>query len=302
VWKKSQINAILPEEGGAFMERYDSVVIGSGPAGLEAAINLKIRKKTFLLFGQKHLSTKIIRAPKIDNYLGLPSISGQDLQALFLEHLAKMDIALQSEQVSIVYPMGDYFSIASNRETYEAATVILATGAASAAAFPGEERLLGRGVGYCATCDAPLYKGKRVAVVGYSDEAVYEANYVSELADKVFYIPMKKRGADLNESIEEIPDKVLEIKGDASVSELVLAGGPLQVDGVFILRETIAPASLVPGIEVQDGFIRVDQHMATNLPGLFAAGDCTGMPHQYMRAAGQGQTAALSAVAYLDRR
>ncbi len=283
------------------MARLDAVIIGTGPAGLEAAVNLKIRKKNFLLFGTAHLSEKIRLAPKVDNYLGIASCSGKELAQRFLQHLEAMDIAITPQQVNSIYPMGNYFAVATAKETYEATTVVIAAGVAASKLLPGEERLLGRGVGYCATCDAPLYKGKTVAIVGYTDEAVHEANYTAEIAAKVYYIPAKKTKQLPGSAVEVVSDKVVEILGENKVSAIALKERTLEVDGVFVLRESIAPASLLPGIAVESGYIVVDSEMRTNLPGCFAAGDCTGKPHQYMRAAGQGQTAALSAAAYLDK-
>lgn len=281
--------------------RYDSIVIGSGPAGLEAAINLKIRKKKFLLFGTPELSRKITAAPRIDNYLGLPSITGLELQERMSIHLLAMDIQITNGQVQMIYPMGDYFSLATGTSTHESKTVILAPGAFSAKEIAGEQQFLGRGVGYCATCDAPLYKGKTVAVLGESDEAVLEAEYIAEIAAKTYYIPLKKTES-LPANAEVLQGAVKGIAGDTAVRSLLVDDHALAVDGVFILRETVAPASLLPGLAMQGSFIGVDAGMATNIPGCFAAGDCTGKPHQYMRAAGQGQTAALNAVAYLDKK
>lgn len=282
------------------MQRFDSVIIGTGPAGLEAAINLKIRDKNFLLFGSKDLSRKLTVAPKIDNYLGLYGISGRELAERFLAHLAAMEIEITGGQVSVVYAMGSYFSIATPTETYEASTVILATGAFSATLLKGEQELLGCGVGYCATCDAMLYRGKTVAILGYNDESVHEANFVSEIAEKVYYIPVKKANITPNANVKIVAEKPLEILGDSKVTGLKLETFTLETDGVFVLRDSVAPASLVPGLETDGGFIKVDALMRTNIAGLFAAGDCTGKPHQYMRAAGQGQTAALEAVSYID--
>lgn len=283
------------------MSRFDAIVIGSGPAGLEAAVNLQIRKKSFLLFGSSNLSTKLEISPKIDNYLGFPGITGRDLQTRYREHLDDMGIALTAQHVNMVYAMGDYFSVTTAADMYEATTVILATGAAPTSLIPGEERLLGNGVGYCATCDAPLYRGKSVAILGWNNDAVLEANFVSEIAEKVYYIPMGQTAGPLNEKIERVGEKPLEIIGETQVEALRTNARDIPVDGVFVLRESLAPVNLVPGIEVKSGFIVADAYMATNLPGCFAAGDCTGKPHQLMRAAGQGQTAALSAAKYIDR-
>lgn len=282
------------------MSRYDAIIIGTGPAGLEAALNLRIREKRFLLFGSRRLSAKLELAPKIENYLGFPGISGRELKERFEAHLNAVSVEIVPERVSTVYPMGDYFAIASTHQTFEAATVILCTGVHSAGTLPGEAELLGRGVGYCATCDAPLYRGKRVAILGYNEEAVQEANFVAELAEKVYFISGKQEAKGLSPQVEVVHGKPKAIIGDRKAEALALDIRTLEVDGVFILRDSIAPASMVPGLEMDGPFIKVDSGMRTNLPGCFAAGDCTGKPHQYMRAAGQGQTAALNAVAYLD--
>jgi thioredoxin reductase (NADPH) len=282
------------------LERYDIAVIGSGPAGLEAALNLAIRKKRFLLFGAKALSRKLTAAPVIDNYLGLPGISGEELAKRYREHLEKMNVAITEEQVTTVYPMEDYFALATAKNTFEATAVILAAGAAPQSLLPGEERLLGRGVGYCATCDAPLYRGKRVAVLGWNEEAVQEAAFVSELAQTVWFFPMRPLEKPLRDGIIRVDSQALEIMGEKTVSGLRTKDGVIELDGVFVLREVIAPSSLVPGLRAENGFVAVNSDMLTNIPGLYAAGDCTGKPHQLMRAAGQGQTAALKATAWID--
>jgi thioredoxin reductase (NADPH) len=281
--------------------RRDCAVIGSGPAGLEAALNLKIRNKSFILFGNPDLSRKIRQAPLVQNYLGLPSASGEDLFQAFSRHLKDMDIEVTHEMASLVYPMGDYFSIATGYNIYEAASVILATGVFQASSLKGEQEFTGRGVGYCATCDAALYRGKTVAIIGYTADSIREANFTAEIAGKVYFIPAGKFGCRPNPAVEVVDGKLLEIIGDKRVASLAVDGRALEVDGVFILRESLAPGTLVPGIKLADGFIEVDAAMRTSIQGCFAAGDCTGKPHQYIRAAGQGLTAAHSAVEYIDK-
>lgn len=283
------------------MPRYDVAIVGSGPAGLEAAITLKIRKKNFLLFGTEILSRKLLTAPHVDNYLGLPRVSGKELQEHFLSHIRQMGIEVHPQQVQMIYAMGDHFALAAGEAIHEAATVILATGSAHAKPLPGEEALLGRGVSYCATCDAPLYRGKRVAVLGYTEEAVHEANFLAEVASHVYYIPMEETQTPLVKSIEVLGGKAKGIVGDPVVRGVSLDSGEIDVDGVFILRDAVAPTSLMPGIEMNGGFIRVGHDMETSIPGCFAAGDCTGAPHQFMRAAGQGQIAAHSVINYLHK-
>lgn len=284
------------------MERYDIAIIGTGPAGLSAAINAKIRNKSIVLFGNANLSNKLIKAPKINNYLGFYDISGEELKDQFVSHIDHMKINITNERINAIYSMGDYFSLAVNEKMYEAKTIILATGVEFTKPLKGEEELLGRGVGYCATCDAPLYRGKTVTIIGYTKEAEEEANYVSELAGKLYYIPMYNDTVDLEEKIEILKEKPTEIVGSTKVEKVKTKDGEILTDAVFVLKDSISPSQLVPGLEMNGEHIKVDINMNTNIPGCFAAGDCAGKPYQYIKAAGQGQIAALSAVMYIDKK
>ena len=280
--------------------RYDIAIVGSGPAGLSAALNAKIRNKSFILFGSKFLSSKIQRAPKINNYLGFPKSSGEELGKAFLNHIENMDIEITEERINNIYSMGDYFALMVNEKIYEAKTVILATGVEFSKPLKGELEYLGKGVGYCATCDAPLYKGKTVCIISSNLEGEGEANYVSELAEKVYYIPLYKNEYKLNSNIELVKDRPIEVCGDIKVNKLILKDREIETDGVFLLKDAISPSQLVPGLEENEGHIKVDRSMRTNLKGLFACGDCVGKPYQYIKAAGEGNIAALSAVEYLN--
>ncbi|AKC64285.1 oxidoreductase, pyridine nucleotide-disulfide family [Clostridium sporogenes] len=282
-------------------KRYDMAIIGSGPAGLEAAINAKIRNKDIIIFGNKELSSKLVKAPKINNYLGFYDISGNELKDKFINHIDKMGIEITFERINNVYAMGEYFALMVNEKMYEAKTVILATGVEYGKALKGEEEFLGKGVGYCATCDAPLYKNKTVAIIGYNKEAEEEANFVSELASKLYYIPMYRLDYELSEKVEVINDKPVEIVGEQHVKKLILKDLEIEADGIFVLKDSVSPSQLVPGLEMEDEHIKVDRKMQTNISGCFAAGDCTGKPYQYIKSAGEGQIAALSAVSYLDK-
>ncbi|KAJ52279.1 thioredoxin reductase (NADPH) [Clostridium tetanomorphum] len=281
---------------------YDIAIIGSGPAGLSAAINAKIRNKNIIVFGNKELSYKLIKAPKINNYLGFYDVSGQELKNQFEKHIEAMGINIVQEKINAVYAMGDYFSLMVNEKSYDTKSVIIATGMEYNKPIKGEEEFLGRGVGYCATCDAPLYKGKVVTIIGYNKEAEEEANFVSELASKVYYIPMYRNSYGLKENIEIVEDKPVEIQGENLVSKLLLKDKVISTDGVFVLKDSVSPAQLVPGLEMENGHIKVDRNMKTNIEGCFAAGDCIGKPYQYIKSAGEGQVAALNAVSYLDSK
>lgn len=281
--------------------RYDIAIVGSGPAGLAAAINAKIRNKNIILFGNENGSEKLIKAPSIDNYLGIYDVSGKALSEKFINHIKEMEIEITQERVNNVYSMGDYFTLLVGEKTYEATTVIIATGVQYGKKIKGEEDYLGKGVGYCATCDAPLYKNKTVAIIGYNKEAEEEANFVSELASKLYYIPMYRSDYELSEKVEVINDKPVEIVGEQHVKKLILKDLEIEADGIFVLKDSVSPSQLVPGLEMEDEHIKVDRKMQTNISGCFAAGDCTGKPYQYIKSAGEGQIAALSAVSYLDK-
>lgn len=283
-------------------ERYDIAIVGSGPAGVSAALNAKIRNKSFVIFGSNELSNKLVKAHEINNYLGFYGKSGKEIQEAFSSHLKSMDIQITEEKINNIYAMGDYFALMVNDKMYEATSVILATGIQYGKLFPGEERLLGKGVGYCATCDAPLYKNRVVTIISYSKKEEEEANFIATLASKVYYVPMYKEAVEVDSSIEIVKDTPVEIIGEDKVEKLILKTREITTDGLFILRDSISPGQLVPGLKIVDNHVEVDRQMKTNLNGCFAAGDIVGRPYQYIKSAGEGNVAALSAVSYVDSK
>ena len=284
------------------MSEYDIVIIGSGPAGLEAAITATIRKKNILLLGQKKCSTKLFKAHAINNYLGFPGIEGSDLEERFEEHIKALGIEITPKTASAVYDMGDYLAVQSCSDMFQCQAVILATGDITQNLFPGEEALLGKGVSYCATCDAALYRDKTAIVIAYSKNEEPEAEFLAEYAKNVIYIPMYDNPEVSKDNIEIVNKKPAEILGDDSFTALKTDDGDIPADGVFILRESIAPDTLIPGIEMDSHHVVVKKDMSTNIPGVFACGDITGLPYQFIKAAGEGDVAALSACAYIDAK
>lgn len=278
----------------------DIAIIGTGPAGVSAAITAAVRNKTVLLFGDMSDSSKLARAHQINNYPGLYGKSGAELQTLFKSHLESLNITVTNQKVTNVYPMGKTFTILAGQEQYESKTVIIATGVSFGKPIPGEETYLGRGVSYCATCDGMLYKKKKIAVLAYSKSEEKEASFLADVAAKVYYVPLYKEKVEADSRCEVIYGTPSAIKGDKFVQSIELEGAaPLEVNGVFILRESISPAQLIEGVRMDGNHISVDRQMMTSIPGLFAAGDITGTPYQYIKAAGEGNVAALSAVSYL---
>ena len=285
----------------------DCIIIGSGPAGLSAALTLKANGKSFMIFGSAELSEKISKAELIRNYPGLSNVTGKEFATALKTQLSDAEIEIKNEKVAGVYALKGQFSVLTQENNaYESKSVILACGVESIKPIDGEEAFLGRGVSYCATCDGFLYKGKTIAVLCTSKRLEHEVSYLADLAEKVYLIAMYKDVAPMKDNVTVLRKMPKQIVGERRVEKLVFATPPtenlpaeLSIDGVFALRECIAPAVLVGGLETENNHVKVDRNMATNLSGCFAAGDCTGRPYQYAKAVGEGNIAAHSVTEYV---
>ncbi len=283
---------------------YDIMIVGAGPAGLSAAVNCRVRNKSTVVVSRKFESPSLNKAPSIDNYLGLDAVSGNDLYQRFIEHARRSGAEFLAADVTGIYDMGDHYSALTSAGDVAATAVIIATGAVQSASIPGEADKLGMGVSYCATCDGPLYKGKRAVVIGYTPHAVEEANFLSEICSEVTYVAGSRAGGDLAQlkpAVKLGQGKVKGIVGEMAVKAVELDSGALETDGVFVIRESIPAERLLDGITVADGAIVVDRDMATTAPRVFAAGDCTGRPWQVAKSVGEGLVAALSAARAVDK-
>ena len=278
---------------------YDIIVLGSGPAGLAAATAARGRNKSVLVIGNRWQESPLAKAERVDNYLGLPGLTGAEMLETFYRHAEGMGVEfVVGKAISLMVWNG--FMVTVGSQVYEGKALILAPGVVRQAKYPGEEEYLGRGVSYCATCDGMLYRGKPVIVVGRSSDAPHEANYLSSLGCQVTYVsPQPPVGLD--EGIPYVKAGRLAVKGEQTVTGLEADGAFLPCSGVFILRQAVAPTDLLPSLETEAGYIKVDRRMATNVEGVFAAGDCTGVPLQVSKAVGEGHVAALSACEYLDQ-
>ncbi len=283
--------------------RYDSIIIGSGPAGLSAALNLKIYNKNFLWFGTGATSDKVKKAEQVDNYPGFPGVGGEALAKAFGDHAKEAGLEVRNQIVSTIYDMGNYYTVMAENEFYETETIILAIGVVASNTYAGETEFLGRGVSYCATCDGSLYKGKKIAVISTAKRFEHEVKFLSELAEQVYFFPFYQDRELEGDNIEVIQKAPKEISGGLRVEKLELKDGTdLEVDGVFIMRSAIAPTSLLAGLEMAEGHIPVNRRMETNLKGVYAIGDCTGKPYQYTKAVGEGNVAAHSVIEYLGEK
>lgn len=282
--------------------RYDCIIIGSGPAGLSAAINLKTYNKNFLWFGNAQMSEKVQKAEKVVNYPGLSELTGQELAKAFVDHKDSQGLEIVDKIVSSIYDMGGYYTVMAENEFFETESIIMATGVVVANQYPGEAEFVGRGVSYCATCDGALYKGKTIAVVSTAKRFEHEVEFLADLAEKVYPFPFYKDCEIEKENVEFVKKPIKEVKGGFRVDTLNLGEEELKVDGVFIMRNAIAPTTLLNTLEVADGHIVVNRQLETNLKGVYAAGDCTGKPYQYAKAVGEGNVAAHSVIEYLGEK
>ena len=267
----------------------DAVIIGGGPAGLSAALTLRARGKTVTVVTAGETGSYLYKAERVENYPGLPGISGKELLSAMTDHARTSGAEFHHGRATSAVPMGKRFGVAVGSEYLDAGCLILTAGVSMGKPYPGETEFLGRGVSYCATCDGMMYRNKPVAVIGLCGDAPEEAEFLRSIGCTVEYFDKTRA-------------KEYEIRGEQTVTELVADGVSYPVQGVFILRDGVAPDALLPGLALENGAIRVDRSMATSIPGVFAAGDCTGTPYQVAKATGEGNIAALSAVKYLDTK
>ena len=286
----------------------DCLIIGSGVAGVSAALTLQANGKSFLLFGDSSISEKITKAELIRNYPGLSNVTGKDFCTALQTQLREAGIAVIEEKVMGIYALKDKFGVATQSGNYyEGRTAILACGVESIKTVDGETEFAGRGVSYCATCDGFLYKGKTIAVLCTSKRLEHEIGYLADFAKTVYLIAMYKDVEIERENVRVIRKMPVKIDGKMRVEKIVFSAAPtanmekeVQVDGVFMLRESVSPAVLMEGLEMQNGHVVVTRDMQTNLQGCYAAGDCTGRPYQYAKAVGEGNVAAHAVSAFVS--
>lgn len=277
----------------------DIAVIGGGPAGLSAAINAVLRNKSVKIF--TNALNYLQKAEKVDNYLGFYNISGQELMKKFVDHANKLNVSFEYGKVIDIMKYNDMFMINFNGKIINAKAVVLALGITKEKMLNNEEKLLGKGISYCATCDGALYKGKNIAVYGNADDIIEEANFLSSLGANVNYITVKKDIKGLNQNINVINGIISDIIGDNKLEGVIINDKYIKLDGLFLLRNSIAPNSIVKDLILEDGYIVVNRNMETNIKGIYACGDCTGNPLQISKATGEGLVAAQNAAKYIDK-
>lgn len=296
---------------------YDLTIIGGGPAGISAAI-YGVRKGLKILIITKELSGRLSKISLIENYPGFSSISGEELAKKLENHLKRFKFDFQENEVLKISKKGANFVVETKSGNYQSKTILITTGAKPRTLnVPGEEKYRNKGIAYCATCDAPLFYKKDVAVIGGGNSALEAVIQLIGIANKVYLINRSGPRGD-----KVLLDKIkksskVEILNNTTIKEIT---GVQLVQNVKIETEGIAKEIRLQGIFVNIGYnpdteivkdlvklnlsgeIEIDSKNQTSVSGIFAAGDCTNIPHkQAIIAAGEGAKAALSAFKYLSR-
>jgi thioredoxin reductase (NADPH) len=301
---------------------YDVVIIGGGCAGLTAAIYTARASLSTLVLDKLDTGGQLATTHEVENYPGFAdAIAGPDLMDRFARQAARFGCEVKSAEVKTINADAPVIRVVqTDQGDFRARAVIVASGAdPQTLDVPGEDRLRGRGVSYCATCDAPFFRGKEVAVVGGGNTAVDEGVYITKFANKVTIVhrrdqlraePIYQERAFKNEKIAFCWDSVVEeFVGEEVLEKLILKNvktgekSELAAQGAFVLTGTRPNTQFLEGVcELDDlGFVLVNERKETSVPGIFAAGDCEdGLFRQAVTAAGSGCAAALSAKRYID--
>ncbi len=294
----------------------DIIIVGSGPAGMSAAVYGKRAGLSVLVIEKVYYGTgQVAESSHVDNYLGIPGINGYELGEKFRSHAEGLGVEFKDGEVIRFEKAADRWYVhLKNGENLESKTVVYAAGAGHRhLGVPGEEEFSGKGVSYCATCDGAFFKGKDVAVVGGGNTAMDDAIYLSDICNKVYLVHrrdvfrgdtttlMKLKETDNIELV--VPAKVQEVKGEQAVTELHLEDGrSLEVSGVFVAVGMQPATDLLQGIVLLDGngYIIADETGKTSAAGFFAAGDVrTKELRQIITAVADGANAATSAEKYI---
>lgn len=266
---------------------YDVVIIGGGPAGMTAGLYAKRAGLSVVILEKSFFGGQIVNSHKVDNYPGLPGISGYDLSDKFINQLKEFEVEMKNKNVISCDLTGEVKKILLRKEEILARSVIIATGAKPRKlGIPGEEEFIGRGVSYCATCDGAFYKDKVVAVNGGGNTALDDALYLANFSKKVYLIHRRDtfRGSKTtldkikkNEKIEIITNnEIVKIKGKEKLESIVLKDDKeLLIDGLFVAIGNEPETELFKGqVELNDGgYIKTDENLKTNLSMIYAAGD-----------------------------
>ena len=283
------------------MSQCDMLIVGSGPAAWSCALTARQRGLSVTVAASVSETSWLQRAQRIDNYPGLPGVSGQEMMRVFRQQATDAGAQVIRALARQVSPAGDIYMTLCGNDIIESRSVVLAMGASRPKLLPGEESLLGQGVSWCGTCDGMFFRGKKVAVLSSWLGGLEEAEFLCTLCSQVDYYTLAGHKLPDDPPFALREGAPAELRRAENGIEVVTSQGADRYDGVFIFRPAVAPDTLLPGLKVDGAFIQVDRRMATNLPRVYACGDCTGQPLQIAKAVGEGNVAAISAAEDLQK-
>lgn len=291
------------------MTQTDVLIIGAGPAGIQAAIHAARKKVSVTVVGKP--SNSAMSGTEIENYFGLDGVrSGSELLRSGMQQAQSFGCSFIEGNIVSSERDGDLFRfMTEDDQEIVSKTVVIATGISrKKLGVPGEKEFFGKGVSYCASCDCNFYKGRTVAIVGEETEAAVSAELMTKYASKVYWVAQDIKASEnvvrkaADAGAEIVSGRIESIAGEGKVKSMTVSGKEYAVDGVFIELGAKSAADIAMDIDVMpemDDTIKVDQNCATEVPGVFACGDVTGKPWQVAKAVGQGAVAGISAADYV---
>lgn len=300
---------------------YDIIIIGAGPAGMTAAIYASQARKKILILEKSVYGGQIVSADKVKNYPGFEEISGYEYATKLYEQVKKYNPDFKFEEVIEIKNSDTFKEVITNKNNYKTKAVIIATGAKNRKlGLPNEDKLIGKGVSYCSTCDGMFFKDKTVAITGGGNNAIDDALYLSDIASKVYVIYRQKDFKIDSINLEKLKEKdnvefifnsnITELIGDKKLESIIVKDNENQnekaidIDGLFIAIGHIPVSSMCKNLVNTDklGYIIADENCNTNIEGIFAAGDIRIKPvRQLTTACSDGTVAAINACKYLNK-
>lgn len=300
---------------------YDIIIVGAGPAGMTSAIYSSIARKKVLILEKSVYGGQIVSADKIKNYPGFEEISGFDFATKLYNQLTNFDVDIKFEEVIEIKNNDSYKEVKTNNDIYKSKTIIIATGAQNRKlGLKNEDKLIGKGISYCSTCDGIFFKDKTVAVVGGGNSAIDDALYLSEIVKKVYVIYRQKEFKSDSINLDKLRQKdnvefilnsnVIDIYGDNKLESILLKNNDtaseykLVVDGLFIAIGHIPVSGMCNNLIDTDkrGYVIANEDCTTNIDGIFVAGDVRiKQVRQLTTACSDGTVAAINACKYINK-
>ena len=301
---------------------YDIIIIGAGPAGMTAAIYGKQARKNVLVLEKEVYGGQILKADKVKNYPGFEEISGFEYSTKLYNQIKSLDVDIKIEEVLQIKDNKEFKEVITNKDTYKAKSIIIATGAESRKlGLNNEDKLIGKGISYCATCDGMFFKNKEVAIYGGGNNAIDDALYLSDIASKVYVIYRRKEFKLDSINLELLKEKnnvefilnsnIVDINGNEKLESIIIKNNDTQelkdlnINGLFIAIGRIPVSSMCNNlIDLDDkGYIISNETCKTNIDGIFVAGDIRIKEiRQLTTACSDGTVAALNACKYINKK